>query len=200
MAARPAFDFHCHISSLPLAFKTTLATLPSTVPYLPTPAADRVEAWERRLGTHDKFRVGLVWSGNAGHINDHNRSVALRELTSLLDVDATFVSLQKDVRDRDKEALSSVDIIDMTEALSDFDETSALMACLDLVISVDTSVAHLAGGLGCPVWILLPYTPDYRWMFDREDSPGIRRRVCFGRLRLASGQAFSTGSALSSAH
>jgi len=171
MATRPAFDFHCHISSLPLAFKTTLATIPSAVPYLPAPADERIEAWERRLGARDKFRVGLVWSGNPGHINDHNRSVALRELTSLLGVDATFVSLQKDVRDRDKEALSSVDIVDMTEALSDFDETSALMACLDLVISVDTSVAHLAGGLGRPVWILLPYTPDYRWMLDREDSP-----------------------------
>ena len=154
-----------------MAFKTTLATIPSAVPYLPKPADDRIEQWERRLGTRDKFRVGLVWSGNAGHINDHNRSVPLRELAGILDVDATFVSLQKDVRDRDQETLSRAQIVDMTEGLSDFDETSALIACLDLVISVDTSVAHLAGGLGRPVWILLPYTPDYRWMLDREDSP-----------------------------
>jgi tetratricopeptide (TPR) repeat protein len=169
--ALPAFDVHCHISSLPLAFQTTLETIPSAVPYLPMPADDRVKEWERRLGSHDKFRIGLVWSGNAGHINDHNRSMPLRELTRILDLDATFVSLQKDPRDRDKEALSGSDIVDMTESLSDFGETSAVISCLDLVISVDTSVAHLAGGLGCPVWILLPYTPDYRWLLDREDSP-----------------------------
>lgn len=95
----------------------------------------------------------------------------MRELAKILDIDATFVSLQKDLRERDKEFLSATDIVDMTESLSDFDRTSALICCLDLVISVDTSVAHLAGGLGRPVWILLPYTPDYRWMFDREDSP-----------------------------
>ncbi len=167
----PAFDIQCHISSLPLAFKTRLNTIPCDVPYLPTPADERIKEWERRLGAHDKFRVGLVWSGNPGHFNDHNRSMPLRELAKILDVDATFVSLQKDVRDRDKEVLSATDIVDMTESLSDFDQTSALVCCLDLVISVDTSVAHLAGGLGRPVWILLPYTPDYRWMFDREDSP-----------------------------
>ncbi len=167
----PPYDVHCHVSSLPLAFKTTLATIPSAVPYLPPPIDDRVKEWERRLGAHDQFRVGLVWSGNAGHSNDHNRSMPVRELTGLLDLDAMFVSLQKDPRDQDRQVLAGTGIVDMTESLSDFDETAALISCLDLVISVDTSVAHLAGGLGCPVWILLPYTPDYRWMFDREDTP-----------------------------
>jgi tetratricopeptide (TPR) repeat protein/ADP-heptose:LPS heptosyltransferase len=171
MGTLPAFDIHCHISSLPLAFKTTLQTIPSAVPYLPRPADDRIKEWEQRLGPHHKFRVGLVWSGNAGHMNDHNRSIPLRELTKLLDIDATFVSLQKELRDQDKEILAGSDIIDMTEGLLDFDETSALVTCLDLVISVDTSVAHLAGGLGCPVWILLPYTPDYRWMLKTDSSP-----------------------------
>ena len=104
-------------------------------------------------------------------MNDHNRSMSLRDLTKILDIDATFVSLQKDLRDGDSEVLSGTDIVDLTENLSDFDQTSALVSCLDLVISVDTSVAHLAGALGRRVWILLPYTPDYRWMFDREDSP-----------------------------
>jgi tetratricopeptide (TPR) repeat protein len=167
----PASDIYCPISSLPLAFKTVVETIPSAVPYLPRPAGERIKEWERRLGAHDKFRVGLVWSGYAGHINDHNRSMPLRELSGILDLDATFVSLQKDLRDRDKEVLASADIVDLTQGLSDLDETSALVSCLDLVISVDTGVAHLAGGLGCPVWILLPYTPDYRWMLDREDSP-----------------------------
>jgi hypothetical protein len=175
-SALPAFDVHCAISSLPLAFKTSLGTIPFVVPYLPAPDEGRVEEWESRLGSKQlgsnrKFRVGLVWSGNAGHMNDHNRSMSLRDLTNILDVDATFVSLQKDLRDGDREVLSGMDIVDLTENLSDFDQTSALVSCLDLIISVDTSVAHLAGALGRRVWILLPYTPDYRWMFDREDSP-----------------------------
>jgi tetratricopeptide (TPR) repeat protein len=167
----PAYDVHCHVSSLPLAFKTTLDSIPSAIPYLPAPADDRTREWERRLGARDRFRVGLVWSGNTGHINDHNRSMPLRELTGILDLDAMFISLQKDPREGDRQVLAGTGIVDMTEGLSDFDETSALMSCLDLVISVDTSVAHLAGGLGRPVWILLPYTPDYRWMFDREETP-----------------------------
>jgi hypothetical protein len=175
-SALPAFDIHCAISSLPLAFKTSLGTIPSAVPYLPAPDEGRVKEWERRfgskqLGSDRKFRVGLVWSGNAGHMNDHNRSMPLRDLVKILDVDATFVSLQKDPRDGDREVLSGTDIVDLTENLSDFDQTSALVSCLDLIISVDTSVAHLAGALGRRVWILLPYTPDYRWMLDREDSP-----------------------------
>jgi len=170
-SALPAFDTHCPISSLPLAFKTTLETIPSAVPYLPAPDQDRVTQWEQRLGAHTRFRVGLVWSGNPSHANDHNRSMPLRDLIKILDVDATFVSLQKELRDGDREILAGVDIVDMTENLGDFEQTSALASCLDLIISVDTSVAHLAGALGCQVWILLPFTPDYRWMFDREDSP-----------------------------
>jgi tetratricopeptide (TPR) repeat protein len=167
----PGFDVHCHVSSLPLAFKTTPDTIPSAVPYLPLPTDDRIKEWEQRLGARDQFRVGLVWSGNAGHSNDHNRSMPLRELTGILDLEATFISLQKDLRDQDRQVFAGTGIVDMTESLSDFDETAALISCLDLVISVDTSVAHLAGGLGRPTWILLPYTPDYRWMFDRDDTP-----------------------------
>jgi ADP-heptose:LPS heptosyltransferase len=118
------------------------------------------------------LRVGLVWSGNPNHSNDHNRSVPLRTLSRLLDVDATFISLQKDARPDDKAVLRERnDIIDLTADLTDFNETAALLSCLDLVITVDTSVAHLAGAMGCPTWILLPYTPDYRWLLGRDDSP-----------------------------
>jgi ADP-heptose:LPS heptosyltransferase len=92
-------------------------------------------------------------------------------LASLLDVDARFVSLQKNPRTSDQEILGGLDVLDITDQLSDFDETAALIGCLDLVITVDTSVAHLAGGLGCTVWILLPYRADYRWLLDRADSP-----------------------------
>jgi tetratricopeptide (TPR) repeat protein len=168
----PAFDLHCASSSLPLAFATRLDTIPAERSYLPPVAAGRVQAWEDRLGPRDRLRVGLVWSGNPKHHNDRNRSIALRTLAGILDVDATFVSLQKDPRPDDiAMLLERPEIVDLTADLTDFAETAALASCLDLVISVDTSVAHLAGALGRPTWILLPYTPDYRWLLDRDDSP-----------------------------
>jgi tetratricopeptide (TPR) repeat protein len=168
----PAFDMHCPIGSLPLAFRTSLDTIPSAIPYLPPPAEAQTRAWEDRLGPHDRLRIGLVWSGNPTHKNDHNRSLPLRTLSRILDVDATFVSLQKDPKADDKAFLREcADIVDLTEHLTDFSETAALVSCLDLVITVDTSVAHLAAALGRPTWILLPYVPDYRWLLDRDDSP-----------------------------
>jgi Flp pilus assembly protein TadD len=170
-AAPPAFDLHCPISSLPLVFNTTLETIPAAASYLPQPAQDRVRKWEDRLGPHDRLRVGLVWSGNPRHINDRDRSIRLRQLLPVLEVGATFLSLQKDPRPDDKVTLAGTRIIDWTRELTDFAETSALISCLDLVISVDTSVAHLAAAQGCPTWILLPYTPDYRWLLNRDDSP-----------------------------
>ncbi|MGA7808690.1 tetratricopeptide repeat protein [Bradyrhizobium sp.] len=166
------FDLHCSLSSLPLAFGTTLASIPAETSYLPAPAADRVQAWQQRLGPHDRLRVGLVWSGNPKHNNDRNRSMPLGLLARLLDVEADFVSLQKDPRPGDRVALvDRNEIMDPTADLTDFAETAALVSCLDLVITVDTSTAHLAGAMGCATWILLPYTPDYRWLLDREDSP-----------------------------
>jgi hypothetical protein len=170
--ALPAFDVHCPMSSLPLAFGTRLDTIPAATSYLPPPAKARVDAWEARLGRHDKLRVGLVWSGSLGHRNDHNRSISLRAMAPILDVDANFVSLQKDPRAADRAVLlERTDIIELSADLADFSETAALVCCLDLVITVDTSVAHLAAALGCPTWILLPWTPDYRWLLDRDDSP-----------------------------
>jgi tetratricopeptide (TPR) repeat protein len=170
--ALPEFDLHCPLSSLPLAFETRLETIPSAPAYLPAPSAERAQPWQARLGAHDKLRVGLVWSGNPAHGNDRNRSMSLRALSSILDVDARFISLQKDVRPDDQASLlERTDIVDLTGQLSDFAETAALISCLDLVITVDTSVAHLAGALGRSTWILLPYAPDYRWLLDRDDSP-----------------------------
>jgi tetratricopeptide (TPR) repeat protein len=168
----PAFDLHCPMSSLPLAFGTRLETIPSEISYLPPPSEDRIRAWQERLGPHDKLRVGLVWSGNPAHKNDHNRSLPLQALSRLLEADVHFVSLQKDPKADDKSFLRErADIVDLTEHLTDFSETAALVSCLDLVITVDTSVAHLAAALGRPTWILLPYVPDYRWLLDRDDSP-----------------------------
>ena len=161
---------HCPIGSLPLAFDTRLDTIPAETSYLPHPLQMRIQSWNARLGPHDRLRVGLVWSGSRTHRNDHNRSTSLRMLSRILDVDATFVSLQKDLRETDRAELGS-HIIDWTAELADFADTATLVKCLDLVISVDTSVAHLAGALGCPTWILLPWTPDYRWLLHRDDSP-----------------------------
>jgi tetratricopeptide (TPR) repeat protein len=167
-----AFDTYCGIGSLPLAFGTRLEAIPASVPYLQAADESRVQAWKQRLGAHDKLRVGLVWSGNPKHGDDHNRSLALRALSPLFDLDATFVSLQKDPRPEDQASLRErPGIVDLTVHLTDFAETAALVSCLDLVITVDTSMAHLAGAMACPTWILLPYTPDYRWMLDRDDSP-----------------------------
>jgi tetratricopeptide (TPR) repeat protein len=170
----PAFDLHCPITSLPLAFQTRLDTIPSGLGYLPQPEEARQQIWEARLSErlgNDKLRVGLVWSGNPKHVNDHNRSIPLRMLLRLLDADAAFVSLQKGPKPEDAVVLEQAGIIDLTAHLADFAETAALISRLDLVITVDTSVAHLAGALGRPTWILLPYSPDWRWLLNREDSP-----------------------------
>jgi glycosyl transferase family 9 (putative heptosyltransferase) len=117
----------------------------------------------------------LVWSGNRGHERDRERSIGLRAFVPLLDAfgaDATFVSLQKDIRPEDAAVLKErTAILDFGNAIVDFSDTAALISQLDLVISVDTSVAHLAGALGKPVWILLTYFPDWRWLLGRDDSP-----------------------------
>jgi tetratricopeptide (TPR) repeat protein len=171
-AERPAFDMHCPMSSLPLIFQTRLDSIPSGISYLPALAEAAKRVWEDRLGSHDRLRVGLVWSGNPNHTNDHNRSLPLQLLSRVLDLDACFVSLQKDPKAGDRAFLrEGTGIVDLTEHLTDFSETAALVSCLDLVITVDTSVAHLSAALGRPTWILLPYAPDYRWLLDRDDSP-----------------------------
>jgi len=168
----PAIDFHCPITCMPLAFGTRLDSIPAGKAYLPLPAPDLAQAFDRRLGAHEKLRVGLVWSGNPKHQNDRNRSMPLATLSRILDIDATFVSLQKDPRSRDVGLLRERrDIFDLTSDLTDFAATAALISCLDLVISVDTSVGHLAGALGKPVWLLLPYMSDFRWLIGRHDSP-----------------------------
>ncbi|WP_315784613.1 MULTISPECIES: tetratricopeptide repeat protein [unclassified Bradyrhizobium] len=164
-------DIHCPIMSLPFAFRTTLAAIPAPVSYLPAPDPDRIQIWQERLGAPEKLRVGLVWSGNPNHLDDHNRSIPLRMFSRLLGEDAAFISLQKEPKAEDKAVLQETSrIADLTGQLADFADTAALISCLDLVITVDTSVAHLAGALGRPTWTLLSYTPDYRWLLDRDDS------------------------------
>lgn len=167
----PAFDFYCPLTSLALAFGTTLETIPRPI-CLPPLAPSLIRAWEDRLGPHTRLRVGLVWSGNPRFRGDHRRSMPLRTITRLLDVDADFVSLQKDPRPDDKALLDArTDITDLSAGFTDFLQTAALISCLDVVITSDTSVAHLAATLGRATWILLQHVPDWRWLLGRDDSP-----------------------------
>ncbi len=167
----PQFDLHCPLLSLPLAFKTDLATIPACNAYLHSPA-DKIQPWAARLGLPTKPRVGLVWSGNAEHANDSNRSVALASLLPYLPATYEYVSLHKDLRDADRATLAAHGSIrHFGEHLQDFSDTAALITLMDRVISVDTSTAHLSAALGKPTAILLPLVPDWRWLLDRDDSP-----------------------------
>lgn len=169
-APLPQFDYHCPLLSLPLAFQTRLENLPSRTPYLASTAPQR-DRWQRRLGPRTKPRVGLVWSGNALDRNDLQRSMRLQDLLPYLSSDFEFICLQKEMRPADQHLIQTSQIRFFGAQIEDFSDTAALCDLVDLVISVDTSVAHLAGALGKPTWILLPYTPDWRWMLHRDDSP-----------------------------
>ncbi|CAB3748136.1 tetratricopeptide repeat protein [Paraburkholderia solisilvae] len=169
----PPFDLQCPLMSLPLAFGTDLHSIPVPVPYLFADAA-RVSDWRQRLHARapsGRLKVGLTWSGNVGHNNDQNRSLSFAALAPLFALDATFVSLQQQVRERDTAALAQSSVIHFGAELRDFADTAALIENLDLVISVDTSVVHAAGALGKAVWVLLPRIPDWRWLLERNDSP-----------------------------
>jgi len=167
----PDFDYHCPLLSLPLAFKTNLSTIPSSSKYLHADAA-KVAQWQARLGDKTKPRIGLTWSGNELHVNDHNRSIRLADLIRQLPAEFQYVSLQKDMREFDRPILDNhPHVWNFAEDLHDFGDTAALCECLDLVITVDTSVAHLSAALGKTTWILLPSNPDWRWLLDRSDSP-----------------------------
>ena len=161
--------------SLPLAFGTELATIPGAVPYL-RPPHDRVAAWSGRVAAAAKNggrRVGIIWAGNAGFAGDRQRSIPFAKLHSLLAIPgAAFIGLQRDVPPEDAPALAALpDFVNLGQHFSDFAAAAAVLSLLDLVITVDTALVHLAGALAKPVWVMLPYAPDFRWMLDRADSP-----------------------------
>ena len=178
----PEFDYHCPLMSLPLAFRTSLATIPAQVPYL---FSDSVKAhlWKEKLGPWTKPRVGLVWSGGfrpdqpeVWPVNSR-RNLPLAKLAPLRNADISFYSLQKgEPAESELNALQAAgwpgpDLIDFSQSLQDFADTAALIENLDLVISVDTAVAHLAGALAKPVWIMNRFDNCWRWLMDRTDSP-----------------------------
>jgi tetratricopeptide (TPR) repeat protein len=168
----PAFDVHCPVGSLPRALRTEAARIPAEIPYLKASEA-RIDTWRARLEGRASPRIAIAWSGRAAHANDRNRSIALARLAPLLALDgASFVSIQRELRPEDAEVLARHPrLAHVGDALDDFDDTAALVSLVDLVITVDTSVAHLAAALGRPTWILVPFWPDWRWMLEREDSP-----------------------------
>ncbi len=168
----PFFDLHCPVMSLPFAFRTTLETIPAQVPYLrAAPAA--VAKWHETLRGNPRPRIGLVWAGNPLHSNDRRRSMTPNYLAPILACAANFVSLKKEYGPEDRTWLAAhPEVQDFSSDLHDFADTAALASSLDLVITVDTSVAHLVGALGLPVWILLPFAGvDWRWMLHRDDTP-----------------------------
>lgn len=167
----PPTDWRCPMMSLPLAFGTELGTIPAPHAYLRADPA-RVEAWREVLGPAVKPRVGLVWSGNPNHGNDNNRSLDFAAMRTLLSDRFEFFTLQRDVRPLDQAALEQDGRVrGFGHQLKDFSDTAALCELMDVVVTVDTSVAHLAGALGRPTWILLPAVADWRWLRERGDSP-----------------------------
>ncbi len=174
--ALPAFDWSCPLMSLPLALRLKSEASLASAPYV-LPDLNRVNAWRRRLGAAKKLRVGLSWSGNPSHRFDAMRSLPLVLLQkAFADAGTTgqveFIGLQNGISEIDRAALESfAELAFLGETITDLEDTAALVADCDLVISVDTSVAHLAGAMGKPLWLLLPFVPDWRWQLSRTDSP-----------------------------
>ena len=168
-APLPAFDYHCPLMSLPLAFKTTLDSIPAAPRYLATDPA-KVAQWREALGVRTRPRVGLVWSGNPKNQIDARRSIPLAEWVPHLPRELHYFSLQNEVRAADQNTLAANPFIFDVGKMS-FVSFAAFCECMDVVLCVDTSVAHLSGALGLRTWVLLPFVPDWRWMRNRDDSP-----------------------------
>lgn len=169
--ALPPFDRQVPLMSLPHLLGTTLSTIPVTIPYLRADDGD-IAVWQARLTSARRPRIGLVWAGNRRHENDHNRSLPANRLVPLVScLEAAFFSLQVPVSPFDLACFPAGRVVDLAPHLADFADTAAALAALDLVITVDTAAAHLAGALGRPAWLLLPFVPEWRWLLDREDSP-----------------------------
>ncbi|HEV2220887.1 MAG TPA: glycosyltransferase family 9 protein, partial [Casimicrobiaceae bacterium] len=170
--ASPDFDFYADLMSLPRVFGTTLSSIPVDIPYLHAPAHVRMP-WRDRLAGVPGMKVGLVWAGDPKHARDRQRSIPLAMLSSLIEVEGTrWFSLQKgSAAAAAKAAPFEGVVVDLAPELYEYVDTAAAIENLDLVVTVDTSVAHLAGALGKPVWVLLPHCADWRWMEEREVSP-----------------------------
>ena len=167
----PNHDFQCPLLSLPRAFGTTLNSIPAQTPYLYAKEAD-IREWSRILGSKHGARVGLVWRGSPAHKNDKNRSVRPEHFLEHLPNGFAYYALQKELSDHEVQMINAMpSLSDYRTRLVDFSQTAALCHLMDIVITVDTSVAHLSAALGKQTWLLLPFMPDWRWMLYRDDSP-----------------------------
>lgn len=170
-ALPPPFDFHCEMMSLPMALGLSIDDLPGAIPYLRADPA-RVAVWRERLAAVPRPWVALVWAGRPTHHNDANRSLALPALAPLARAGASFLAVQQGEAAAQAAAPpAGMRMVALGDAIADFDDTAAILELADLLISVDSSPVHLAGALGRPVWTLLPFVPDWRWLLERQDSP-----------------------------
>ncbi|MBZ0091282.1 MAG: hypothetical protein K8F27_03555, partial [Sulfuricellaceae bacterium] len=171
----PPFDYHVPMLSLPLLLNTRLSNVPASVPYI-FPDKQKTEQWRETINAQipdADLKVGIVWAGGATYKGDKQRSCTFALFESLGKIPGiTFISLQKGPPTKQAETPPEwMKLIDMGPQLNDFSDTAALIDNLDLIVSVDTAVAHLAGALNKPVWTLIPFSPDFRWLMDRDDSP-----------------------------
>jgi tetratricopeptide (TPR) repeat protein len=172
--ATPPFDLHCPLGSLPLALKTELPSVPAPIPYLDADEG-RLKKWSAQIGALPPPRIAVAWAGNPAHDNDRNRSIALSTLAPLFaapGVAASFISIQRELRGEEAAQLAAQPRLShIGGALADFDDSAAVLALCDLLVTVDTAPAHLAGAMGRPVWVLVPFAPDWRWTLDGETTP-----------------------------
>jgi hypothetical protein len=168
----PQFDLHLPLLSLPGVFRTSLETIPNRVPYL-SPSQESLDQWHSELGSVAEFKIGIAWQGDPAHRADGLRSIPLAQFAPLADVPGVrLYSLQMGAgREQLLDWFGANEITDLGDRVGDFHNTAAIMRNLDLIITCDSAPAHLAGAVGVPVWVALAYIPDWRWMFDRSDSP-----------------------------
>lgn len=182
--AVPDFDFHCSLIDLPGALRVTLDSIPKTYAYLSSDVVLR-DLWKNKLGRPVRPKIGVCWSGNPEHANDKFRSVPFDQLSKIFSIDADFVCLQKELRESEHFDLKSIQNVSFYGSeIDDFSDTAAIIWNLDLVITVDTSIAHLAGALGKETWLLLPFCADWRWLIDRHDSPWYLSATLFRQSKI----------------
>jgi len=167
----PEFDYHCPLLSLPLALYSRQSAIPKFNTYLSS-TDEKLRYWEMKLhnANENRPKIGIVWSGSTLHKNDKNRSIMLDLFIKALPDHFQYISLKKEVDNNEALLLIKSNIIDFSKEIGDFEDTAAICDQMDLIITVDTSVAHLSGALGKPTWILLPYTPDWRWSLNKETT------------------------------
>ncbi|WP_321899591.1 glycosyl transferase family 8 [Paraburkholderia heleia] len=179
----PRFDRHCEMMSLPMAMQLKLADLPGPVPYLRADP-ERLAHWRQRLAALPRPIVALVWAGRPSHLNDANRSLALSQLAALAVPGVSLVALQKGpAAAQAAQPPAGMPIVSLSNEIRDFEDTAAILSVVDLLISVDSSPVHLAGALGRPCWVMLPFVPDWRWLMDRPDTPWYPHTRLFRQSR-----------------